>query len=118
MGTFQEPPGDPRGYFEGPQGPLGALGGPLRGPKKPLWDFQALLRNYLKPLRGLPGAPWGFPGPLGSFQDAIGALFHLEVSNRFWHRSIAHGMDFLNTKLVRYYQMNKHLIKHQQQRNN
>ena len=50
-------------------------------------------------------------GDLGSFQDAIGSLFHLEIGQRAWHRTRRDGLESLNLELQRYYAANPHLTK-------
>ena len=45
-------------------------------------------------------------GDLGCFQDAIGTLFWLEVSNKAWHRTNAAGLQSLNNELKAYYRAN------------
>jgi hypothetical protein len=42
-------------------------------------------------------------GDLGTFQDAIGALFWLEISHKGWYRSQARGLVKLNSMLNDYY---------------
>ena len=42
-------------------------------------------------------------GDLGIFQDAVGSLLFLEISNKAWHRSFAAGLVWLNGQLREYY---------------
>ena len=42
-------------------------------------------------------------GDLGVFQDAIGGLFWVEVSNKTWHRTNQEGVDFLNRQMKLFY---------------
>ena len=45
-------------------------------------------------------------GDLGVFQDAIGSILWLEISNKQWHSSYAAGLLFLNKELERFYRLN------------
>ena len=45
-------------------------------------------------------------GDLGTFQDAIGSLFWLEISNRQWHRNARAGLLWLRGQLRDYYAAN------------
>ena len=45
-------------------------------------------------------------GDLGSFQDAVGGVFWVEVDCKDFHRSRAAGVEFLNRELRRYYAAN------------
>ena len=42
-------------------------------------------------------------GDLGVFQDAIGGLLFMEMSNKQWHRSYAAGISYLNAELKQFY---------------
>jgi hypothetical protein len=48
-------------------------------------------------------------GDLGTFQDAIGSLFWVEVTHKQWHRNQRTGLIRLNEDLKRYYTANRHL---------
>ncbi len=48
---------------------------------------------------------------LGVFQDALGSLFWLEVTNRQWHRSRQAGISYLQGELRDYYRANPHLAR-------
>ena len=48
-------------------------------------------------------------GDLGTFQDAIGSLFWIEISHKPWHRNQRTGLLRLNADLKRYYAANKDL---------
>jgi hypothetical protein len=45
-------------------------------------------------------------GDLGTFQDAVGSLLFLEISQRAWHPNRDVGMVFLNAELGKYYRLN------------
>jgi hypothetical protein len=46
-------------------------------------------------------------GDLGTFQDALGSLFWVEISHKGWHRNIRTGLIRLNEDLKRFYTANK-----------
>ena len=46
-------------------------------------------------------------GDLGAFCDALGSLFHLECSNKAWHKNQAEGLESLNEMLNAYYKLCK-----------
>ena len=46
---------------------------------------------------------------LGSFCDAVGSLFYIEVTCRAWHPSMAAGLVWLNLKLNKFYKTHKEL---------
>ena len=48
-------------------------------------------------------------GDLGVFQDAVGGLLWLEISNKGFHRSHAQGVTFLNEQLKDFYRAHPHL---------
>ena len=48
---------------------------------------------------------------LGSFCDAVGSIFYLEITNPGWHNNQAEGLKDLNAKLNRFYSLNKGLTK-------
>ena len=48
-------------------------------------------------------------GDLGVFQDAIGGIFYVEVSNRDWYQSFGVGVQALNKQLRDYFAANPHL---------
>jgi hypothetical protein len=48
-------------------------------------------------------------GDLGTFQDAVGSLFWLEISHKPWHRNAKTGLLRLNEDLKRFYTANKEL---------
>jgi hypothetical protein len=48
-------------------------------------------------------------GDLGTFQDALGSLFWLEISHKPWHRNVRIGLIRLNQDLKKYYSANKDL---------
>ena len=50
-------------------------------------------------------------GDLGSFQDCLGSLFWIEVTNRAWHRNQAEGLLYLNRELALFYQANPQFTK-------
>ena len=50
-------------------------------------------------------------GDLGVFQDAVGGLLFVEMSNKRWHRSYAAGVIWLNAQLKAYYSANPHLTR-------
>jgi hypothetical protein len=45
-------------------------------------------------------------GDLGCFQDAVGSLFWLEITNKQWYPNKAAGLTNLNEELTFYYQAN------------
>jgi hypothetical protein len=46
-------------------------------------------------------------GDLGSFQDAVGSLFWVEITTKAWHRNRAVGLARLNTALNLFYTANR-----------
>jgi hypothetical protein len=50
-------------------------------------------------------------GDLGAFQDALGSLLWLEITNKDWHPNRAAGLQWLNTQLDAYYSANPGLSK-------
>ena len=50
-------------------------------------------------------------GDLGSFPDALGSLFWIEMSNKAWHRNNAAGLRYLNEQLALYAQANPDIVK-------
>jgi hypothetical protein len=50
-------------------------------------------------------------GDLGAFQDALGSLLWLEISNKQWHPNRAAGLQWLNGQLDAYYTANPGLTK-------
>ena len=42
-------------------------------------------------------------GDLGTFADAVGSLFWLEISHKGWHRNKRRGLESLNSDLNQYY---------------
>ena len=50
-------------------------------------------------------------GDLGVFQDCIGGLMYVEMANRAWHGSFAHGVKWLNDRLKEYYTANPGLTR-------
>ena len=47
-------------------------------------------------------------GDLGTFQDAIGTLFWLEIATKAWHRSQKVGLAALNSSLNSFYTAHQH----------
>ena len=45
---------------------------------------------------------------LGTFGDALGSLFYMEITNKIWFRTMDIGLVQLNTSLRQYYAANKH----------
>ena len=48
-------------------------------------------------------------GDLGTFQDALGGLFWVEISNKRWHRNVRTGLVRLNQDVKNYYTANKEM---------
>ena len=48
-------------------------------------------------------------GDLGVFQDIVGSVFWLEITNKSWHRNAAAGLKVLNEELKNFYGVNPFL---------
>ena len=46
---------------------------------------------------------------LGTFQDALGSIFWIEITHKRWYRNSRQGLDSLNAMLKDYYDANQHL---------